>query len=120
MCRRVYAIARLVPTGRVVSYGDIAGMLQVNPRLVGRAMSLCDDLDTAGPDAAPLPWWRVTSSTGGLPDRLLSRARTRWYAEHIAEKANGNGARITRHRADLAALADAAERQLGPLPGVSG
>lgn len=120
LCRRVYAIARLVPSGRLVSYGDIAGMLRVNPRQVGRAMALSDELDPAGPGAPQLPWWRVTSSSGDLPERLLSRARTRWYAENIAEKATGTGARISRHRADLADLADAAERQLGPLPGVSG
>lgn len=35
-------------------------------------------------------------------------------------KPNGLGLRIRDHRADLMALADAAEAALGPLPGVSG
>lgn len=110
---QVYAIVRLVPAGRVVSYGDIAGMLEVNPRQVGRFMGLSGPSDD-------LPWWRITNSAGDLPAHLLGEAIDHWDEEAIPVRPNERGCRIRTHRADLAELADAAERLLGPLPGVSG
>lgn len=109
----VKAIARLVPRGRIVSYGDIAGMLLINPRQVGRVMS------TSTPEDE-LPWWRITNSYGDPPPHLRDEAFALWAAEGILPKPNGLGCRIKEYRADLADLADAAESALGPLPGVSG
>ena len=109
----VHVIVRLVPRGHVVSYGDIAGMLLVNPRQVGRAMSVSTPADE-------LPWWRITNASGDLPPHLREEAFQRWASEGIQPKPNGLGGRIREHRADLAELADAAEAALGPLPGVSG
>lgn len=110
---QVYEIVRLVPHGRVVSYGDIAGMLLINPRQVGRLLATSEPSDE-------LPWWRVTNASGVLPKHLVDEARACWLEEGIALSANGKGCRINSSRADLGDLADAAEQLLGPLPGVSG
>lgn len=60
---QIYDIARLIPYGRVTTYGRIA-LLAGNPRLsrvVGYAMSGC-------PDAANVPCHRVVNRFGGLAD----------------------------------------------------
>ncbi len=115
LAQQVYTVVRLVPPGRIVAYGDIAGMFGINPRQVGRLLATYTDHDV--PD---LPWWRITDASGDLPAHLLDEARARWAAEGLLPKQNGKGLAIRRHRADLADLADAAEAALGPLPGVSG
>ncbi|UIJ35022.1 MGMT family protein [Allobranchiibius sp. GilTou73] len=107
----VYAIVRLVPPGTVVSYGDIAGMLAMSPRMVGRFMALCEEED--------VPWWRVVSSYGDLPAHVRVHALDHWDDEGLVLKPNGLGVAIRRYRADLADLADAAEAVLGPLPGLA-
>lgn len=109
---RTYAIVSLIPTGRVVSYGDIAGMLGMSPRMVGRYLALGDESD--------LPWWRVVNAAGELPDHVRDHALAQWEHEGLALKPNERGVPIARYRADLPALADAAEAALGPLPGLSG
>ena len=109
----VHTIVRLVPPGRVVSYGDIAGMLDASPRAIGRYLA------TSG-DEPGLPWWRVVSASGDLAPHLRDAAFARWADEGITPKPGGTGCRIAEHRADLALLADRAEAALGPLPGVSG
>lgn len=108
---QVWAVARLVPAGRVVAYGDIAALLGRSPRMVGRAMALCDD--------PAVPWWRITSAAGRLPDDLLARALPHWRDERTPVRADRAGVRMADARADLAMLGDAAERVLGPLPGLS-
>ena len=55
----VYTVARLVPPGRVVSYGDIAALFDANPRQVGSHLGRCN--------APGVPWWRVTNASGRLP-----------------------------------------------------
>lgn len=117
------AVARLVPPGRVVAYGDIAALLGVGPRQVGRIMAagppgLQEDLAAA--DDADVPWWRVTNAAGRLPAHLLDEALARWRQEGTGLSRGARGAAIRTHRADLPALADAAEAALGPLPGASG
>ena len=109
----VHAIVRLIPPGQVVSYGDIAGMLDASPRAIGRYLA------TSG-DAPGLPWWRVVSASGDLAPHLRDEAFAHWADEGITVKPNGSGCDIRAYRADLARLADEAERLLGPLPGVSG
>lgn len=111
----VATVARLVPPGHIVAYGDIAELLGVGPRQVGA-------ITAAGPAAgeADVPWWRVTNSHGDLPMHLTDEATARWRQEGIPLKRNGRGASIRTHRADLSTLADAAESALGPLPGATG
>jgi len=58
---RVYALVRLVPRGRVVSYGGAAALLG-QPRAargVGGALS-------ALPDDSDVPWWRVINRNGEI------------------------------------------------------
>lgn len=108
----VYAVARLVPPGRVVSYGDIAALFDASPRQVGRFLSGCGDTG--------VPWWRVTDASGHLPRHLILEAIAHWRAEGTPCRLDGSGVLIGRARADLPDLADAAERKLGTLPGLRG
>ena len=103
----VVSVVRVVPSGCVVSYGDIAELLGTSPRIIGHAMATQEE--------PGLPWWRVVRADGGMADRLVDRAVPHWLEEGIGF-VDGR-VRIRRHRADLAALADAAESFLGPLPG---
>ncbi len=96
----VLRAAELVPPGRVVSYGDLAGLIGINPRHVGLVM---------GRYGSEVAWWRITSSSGDLPKHLCEEAAVHWAEEGIAWKPNRRGCRIDHHRADLVALADAFE-----------
>lgn len=108
----------------MVSYGDIAALLGIGPRQVGLIMATSDSDVAAGtPDPGrsdETPWWRVTDAAGRLPPHLRDEAIARWREEGTALARSGIAASIRTHRADLPALADAAERALGPLPGASG
>ncbi|HQV89986.1 MAG TPA: MGMT family protein [Phycicoccus sp.] len=109
LVEQVLRAVELVPRGRVVTYGDIAGLVGIGPRLVGRVM---------GTWGSGVPWWRVVNANGDLPDFHLRRAHEEWILEGIAIKPTGKGCLIRRHRADLEALADAwdvAVRDLPPL-----
>jgi methylated-DNA-protein-cysteine methyltransferase related protein len=65
--------ARLVPPGRALSYGGLAGLLGAGgPRQAGRAMSTAPD-GTA--------WWRIVRADGSLPASLAARAAPRYRAE---------------------------------------
>ncbi|WP_081737800.1 MGMT family protein [Arthrobacter sp. H41] len=77
-CRRldyseaVLEVARLVPAGRVVTYGDVAELLEAGgPRQVGAAMSRGGD---------DIPWWRVLRA-GGLPPRGLAERALEHYLQ---------------------------------------
>lgn len=87
----VLLAVELVPTGCVVSYGDVAELVGSSPRRVGAIMAQ---------RGAEVAWWRVTDARGALPAHLLGRAVAAWEAEGI-EHASGR-CRIARHRADLA------------------
>lgn len=108
---QVYEVVRLVPSGRVVAYGDIAELLGMSARMVGRCMALNDQ--------PGLPWWRVVNRQGRLPVGLLPEALAHW-AEEETPVGPEDLVRMTLALADLADLADAAEERLGPLPGASG
>jgi len=55
---RVYDLVRLIPRGRVMTYGQIATLLEsrLSPRAVGWAMAACPET---------VPWQRVVNATGG-------------------------------------------------------
>ena len=59
--RRIYAAVRLVPAGRVATYGDIAALagLPGQARLVGYALH-------ALPPHSTVPWHRIINARGGL------------------------------------------------------
>lgn len=55
---RVLEVAELIPSGRVMTYGDVAEWLEEGgPRQVGRAMALY---------GGAVPWWRVVRADGVL------------------------------------------------------
>lgn len=65
--------ARLVPPGRAISYGGLAGLVGAGgPRQAGRAMS-------GAPDGTP--WWRIVRADGSLPGPLSARAAPRYREE---------------------------------------
>lgn len=108
LVERVLIAAEQIPPGRVASYGDLAGLLGIGPRQVGRVLA------THG---GSVPWWRVTNSSGDVPAHLRAEARPHWAAEGITWKPNGLGCRIAEFRADPAQLArgyDRASAHLGP------
>ena len=58
--RRVYALVRQIPQGKVMSYGQVARACPpLTPRQVGRLMAAALEDD--------IPWWRVVGSDGSLP-----------------------------------------------------
>ena len=63
---RVYALVRLIPHGKVASYGMIASLLpRVTARMVGYAMA-------ATPKGSDIPWHRVINSAGKISARAGS------------------------------------------------
>jgi len=60
--RQIYHLVRQVPTGRVVTYGQIARQLDCTPRTVGFAMA-------ALPTGYDLPWQRVINIRGEISPR---------------------------------------------------
>lgn len=103
---RVLRAVECIPAGRVVSYGDLAGLVGIGPRQVGSIMS------TWGAD---VPWWRVTNASGDLPEHLLDRAAEHWDTEGVGLKPNRQGVLIRICRADLVALATCWEARTADL-----
>jgi methylated-DNA-protein-cysteine methyltransferase-like protein len=83
----VYEIARLIPPGTVMTYGQIAKLCRrpLTPRAVGWAMHDCPE---------DVPWHRVVNSKGGcstdvLPGSEAGRQRRLLEAEGIEFRPNG-------------------------------
>lgn len=90
----VLCAVECVPSGRVVSYGDIAELVGTSARRVGAIMAQAGD---------EVPWWRVTNASGQLPAHLLSEATRHWIVEGTPMR---TGAVVmTAARADLVKLA---------------
>ena len=71
--RDVHAVARLIPPGRVTSYGAIARYLGAarSSRMVGWAMNRALEVDPNGAqDLHPVPAHRVVNRLGMLSGRL--------------------------------------------------
>ncbi|MBG6179897.1 MGMT family protein [Arthrobacter sp. CAN_A1] len=78
----VYEVAGLIPSGLVLSYGDIAEILEWSgPRQVGAAMSLAGDRT---------PWWRVVRASGLPPAGLSVRAAPFYDAEETPRRTTGH------------------------------
>lgn len=72
----VLAVADLIPPARVLSYGDIAALLENGgPRQVGAVMA------AQGSDA---PWWRVIRASGQAPQGLDAQALDHYRHEETA------------------------------------
>lgn len=60
---RIYAVVRLIPPGRVATYGQIAAIVgECTPRMVGYAMA-------AVPAGSDVPWQRVINAQGKISPR---------------------------------------------------
>ena len=70
---RVLDVVRLIPPGRVMSYGDIAEYLGMGgPRRVGQALARTYD---------EVPWWRVIHADGSPPPHKDQRCMAHWRDE---------------------------------------
>jgi len=83
----VYALVRRIPRGRVMSYGQIAGLLEqrLSARAVGWAMHGCPE---------GVPWHRVVNASGGcstdrIPDIPEGLQRAMLEAEGVEFRDNG-------------------------------
>jgi len=89
----IHAIVRLVPRGRVTTYGRVAAQVEgCTPRMVGWAMA-------AVPDGSDVPWQRVVNGRGMVSPRADgsgAERRQRWLLEREGVKFDARG------RVDLA------------------
>jgi len=92
---QVYALVRRIPRGRVMTYGQIATLIEnrLSPRAVGWAMHGCPE---------GVPWQRVVNASGGcstdrLPDIPAGLQRAMLEAEGIEFRENGT-LDVERHR----------------------
>lgn len=72
-CQQVYHIVRLIPPGRVMTYGGIAALIpkpedmdplaytRIRARWVGYALKACPE---------DVPWWRVVNAKGQVSQRM--------------------------------------------------
>lgn len=72
-CEQVYSIVRIIPKGKVITYGGIASMISVptgmdplaykriRARWAGYALKKCPD---------HIPWWRVVNRHGQISPRM--------------------------------------------------
>jgi methylated-DNA-protein-cysteine methyltransferase-like protein len=93
--RRVYALVRRIPKGRVMTYGQLAVLVEsrLSPRAVGWAMHGCPE---------GVPWQRVVNASGGtstdrVPDMPMGLQRALLEAEGIRFRPNGT-IDLTRYR----------------------
>ena len=69
----VLEVVRSIPSGRVMTYGDVAAVLgSRGARAVGTVMAK---------HGSTAPWWRVVRAGGLAPQGLESRARTHYLSE---------------------------------------
>ena len=83
----VYTLVRAIPRGRVMTYGQIAGLLGhlLSPKAVGWAMHSCPE---------EVPWHRVVNASGGCSterrgDLPLGMQRALLEAEGVEFRLNG-------------------------------
>jgi methylated-DNA-protein-cysteine methyltransferase-like protein len=85
---RIFSLVSQIPSGRVMTYGQIARLLGVNnPRQVGYALHTL-------PDGDDVPWHRVLNHAGkiSLPDHNGNATLQRKLLESEAVLFNGAGA----------------------------
>ena len=90
---RVLDVAEAIPSGRVMSYGDIAEYLgEGGPRQVGRVMALW---------GGGVAWWRVVHADGSLlaGHEQAALARYREEGTPLRPSAGGGPGRIDMSRA---------------------
>ena len=66
--QKVYNLVKKIPQGKVMTYGQIGQILDLNPRVVGWALNR---LVKPTPTAQTVPWQRVINSKGGISTNKL-------------------------------------------------
>jgi alkylated DNA nucleotide flippase Atl1 len=68
LAAEVLAVVRRIPSGRVLTYGDVAALAEVDAtaRDVGQVLLRHGEADD-------VPWWRVVRADGTPPPHLLDR-----------------------------------------------
>ena len=85
IAKRILDCVESIPSGRVMTYGDVAEYAgAASPRIVGRVLAL---------DDGSVPWHRVLRANGTLAEHLYTEQRQRLLSE---------GVRFNGHRVDLA------------------
>lgn len=81
MTAQVFALARAIPAGKVISYGALGAHCEppISGYICGRIMNNVGD---------DVPWWRVAAKNGGLPIAkrnpvLAARQRSMLEAEGV-------------------------------------
>ncbi len=88
----VLDLVRLIPRGRVLTYGDVAELVgRGGPRGVGSVMA------RYGSD---VPWWRVLRAGGLPPQGLEEKALRRYRAERTPLRPDGLRVDLDRARWD--------------------
>ncbi len=90
---RVLDLAESIPSGRVMSYGDIADYLgEAGPRQVGRVLALW---------GGGVAWWRVIHADGSLLAGHEQAALSHYVAEGtpLRPAPDGNPGRVDMRRA---------------------
>lgn len=81
--RSIYRIVKIIPKGRVVTYGAIAKRLKTSPRMVGMALH-------NNPDPKRIPCHRVVDRNGKLAENFAfggaEEQRKRLLAERVPFK----------------------------------
>lgn len=89
---QVLDVVRLIPPGRVLSYGDVAEYLGIGgPRRVGQALARTYD---------EVPWWRVIHADGSPPPHKGRRCLAQWRSEGTPLRAGGDRVDMRRARWD--------------------
>jgi alkylated DNA nucleotide flippase Atl1 len=101
--RRVRAVIARIPAGRVVTYGDVAGLAEApSAQVIGQVLSL---------EGADLPWQRVLHANGTCSPHLRNEQLALLQAEGVSSvdgKVDLRG-----YRWDAAIPAPVDESQLG-------
>jgi len=85
LAAEVLAVVRRIPSGRVLTYGDVAALAEVEAtaRDVGQVLLRHGDGDD-------VPWWRVLRADGTPPPHLLDRQLGLLRAEGIPLAPSGD------------------------------
>lgn len=80
MAEQVLDVVASIPSGRVLTYGDIAGRLGLgSPRQVGHVLSG----DLLADEAGSVPWHRVVRADGTLAEHIATEQSRRLRAEGV-------------------------------------
>jgi alkylated DNA nucleotide flippase Atl1 len=83
---RVLDLVATIPSGHVLTYGDVAGLLGSRaPRAVGTALARY---------GGGVPWWRVVRAGGRLPAGLEVAATGHLVAEGVAVHDSPDGPHV--------------------------